>query len=516
MSINIVWISNLSSRGRNASVAATALLLVSGLLSLIGVAPAATRPLDTAEPVGAGVTVGTATGTSIPDGFLGLSFELTALESYAGRAPTALNPVFLQLVRDLTPGQRPVLRIAGDSTDWTWYPVPGMKRPPWVRYTLTPGWLAVARSLATSLDARLILGVNLEADSARIADAEAAAMVHGIGAPSIDALELGNEPELYASFNWYRNAKGTGVLGRGTGYNGATFSRQFHAIAQTLSGAPVAGPAIGSPVWSRSLGAFATANPEAKLLTLHRYPLKRCEATTTVTPAELLAESSTRGLAAGLAPQIAEARRASTPLRIDEINSISCGGEPGVSNTFASSLWSLDALFALANAGVAGVNVHTVPNAVNQLFSFHPGTTGWTGRVYPDYYGMLTFSQAAPAGSRLLSLTGTTIGAVRAWATRGPDGTDRIVVINTQPHGAAEPFTVTIPGSAATGTLEALRAPSLTATTGITLGGQSFGSETSTGLLAGTPATAPVSPVNGTYRFSVPTAAAVVLTVPHS
>jgi hypothetical protein len=492
--------------------------LLAGLVTLLGAAPAAAerfQPTATASAP-AGITVGPASAIAIPDGFLGLSFELTALQTYAGKDPAALNPIFLQLIRNLTPGQQPVLRIAGDSTDWTWYPVPGMKRPPWVRYTLTPGWLSVAHGLASALNARLILGINLEADSARIADAEAAAMVNGIGALSIEALELGNEPELYGSFNWYRNARGAGVLGRGPGYDFATFSRQFGAVARTLSGAPVAGPSIGSPVWSRSLGAFATANHEVSLLTLHRYPLKRCEATTRVTPAELLAESSTRGVAASLAPEVAAARRAGHPLRIDETNSISCGGERGVSNTFASALWALDALFATANAGVSGVNVHTVPNAVNQLFSFQDGAAGWTGSVEPDYYGLLMFAQAAPAGAHLLSLSGTTTGVVRAWASQSPDGTDRVVVINTSARGAAVPFGVTVPGATATATLEALSAPNLTATAGITLGGQSFGASTATGLLTGALATPSVSPTNGGYSFDVPPASAVLLTVPAS
>jgi Glycosyl hydrolase family 79 C-terminal beta domain len=495
-----------------------AAVLLAGLVTLLGAAPAVAEPLQvaaTASPT-AGVTVGSPSAIVIPEGFLGLSFELTALENYAGTSPAALNPVFLQLVRNLTPGQRPVLRIGGDSTDWTWYPVPGMKRPPWVRYTLTPAWLSVAHSVASAVNARLILGVNLESDSVRIADAEAAAMVQAIGAPAIEALELGNEPELYGSFNWYRDPRGTGVRGRGPGYDFATFSRQFDTVAKTLSGAPVAGPAIGSPIWSQSLGAFAAANHKVSLLTLHRYALKRCQATTTVTPTELLAESSTRGLAAGLAPEVAAARRAHDPLRIDETNSVTCRGEPGVSNTFASALWALDALFALAHAGVSGVNVHTVPNAAYQLFSFQDGATGWTGRVEPDYYGLLMFAEAAPAGAHLLSLTGTTTGAIRAWASRAPDGTDRVVVINTRARGAPEQFGVTVPHATATAALTALSAPGLTATAAVTLGGQSFGASTATGLLTGAPVAPSVLPADGRYRFAVPPASAVLLTVPVS
>src|SRR5665213_1390401 len=65
----------------------------------------------------------------ISPGFLGLSMEIRGVEDYTGRDPNQINPVFEQLIRDLDPGQRPVLRLAGDSTDWSWYPVPHARRP---------------------------------------------------------------------------------------------------------------------------------------------------------------------------------------------------------------------------------------------------------------------------------------------------------------------------------------------------------------------------------------------------
>ena len=71
-----------------------------------------------------------APGRTIPSGFVGLSTEYWAIPSYAGHDPEALDPVFEQLIRNLAPGARPVLRLGGDSTDWTWWPVPGLRKPP--------------------------------------------------------------------------------------------------------------------------------------------------------------------------------------------------------------------------------------------------------------------------------------------------------------------------------------------------------------------------------------------------
>ena len=83
----------------------------------------------------------------IRPGFVGLSVEYPAVTMYAGSDPTAINPVFAQLVRNLAPKQRPVLRIGGDTTERTWWPVSRVK-PRGVRYGISARWLAVTRVLA--------------------------------------------------------------------------------------------------------------------------------------------------------------------------------------------------------------------------------------------------------------------------------------------------------------------------------------------------------------------------------
>ncbi len=101
-----------------------------------------------------------------------------------------------------------MVRIGGDSTDWTWWPVRGMRRPPGVSYDLSPAWIARARALTESTGARLILGINLESGSTAIAATEARHLVDGIGRRHIEALEIGNEPELYNALPWYHTTGG--------------------------------------------------------------------------------------------------------------------------------------------------------------------------------------------------------------------------------------------------------------------------------------------------------------------
>jgi hypothetical protein len=456
-----------------------------------------------------------AAGGPIPAGFLGFSFEYPAVEEYAGFDSKAINPVLVQLIRNLTPDQRPVLRIGGDTTDWTWWPVPGMTKPGGIRYSLNPTFARVTAALAHELNARLILGINLEADSAAVAGTEARELVGRIGRGPIEALELGNEPELYASFPWYTTAGGVHVTGRPTSYDFAAYEGDYSRISAALPNVPLAGPATGAPNWIPDVGAFLPVEPRVRVATVHRYPLERCyaPAASPMYPsvAHLLSPAASQGLADSVAPEAALAHARRVALRVDELNSVSCGGAPGVSNVFASALWALDATFQMARVGVDGVNFHTFPGARYELFNFHRRHGRWRGFVAPEYYGLEMFAQAAPPDSSLLELSGS-LGDVRAWATRAPGGAIHVVLIN-ESTGQPRTVAVRIAGAGGPATLERLRAPGVTALTGVTLGGQTFGTATTTGIPKGRSTVSTLKPARGTYVVALSQASAAMLTL---
>jgi hypothetical protein len=470
---------------------------------------------------------------SIPDGFAGLSLEYTTLPDYAGEDPGAVDPVFEQLVRNISPGQRPVIRLGGDTTDWTWWPVPGWKRPPWVRFTLDANWMAVTRSLAEALHARLLPGLNLEANSRAVAAAEARAMLSGLGRNAIEGFELGNEPELYAAFAWYRTGKGRPVRGRARGYDFAKFARDFRRVA---AGVPrsisLTGPGTGGgPKWTDPLASFLKQEPRVRIVTLHRYGVDGCSRL--VPLRSLLSTQAQQGLAMSVAPETRLAHAHHIKLRVEEMNTVGCGGQLGVSNTFAAALWLLDTLFETARVGVDGVNIHTNPPGanvaaspqaqaavihnhkkspgLNSLFSFDQVGGRWYGSVRPEYYGMLMFSQAAPAGSRLLRVTQPSDTAgLHIWATRAPNRVVHVVLIN---ENWRKSFTARVKlHRSSPATLERLSASRLSATSGTTLGGQGFGQSTATGRLD--PARLlTVASRGGVYTVRVPAASAALLTV---
>jgi len=450
----------------------------------------------------------------MPTGFLGLSLEYKAIHQYTGRNPLAINPVMVQLIRNLNPGQSPVLRIGGDSTDWTWWPMRGVIPRGGVSYSLTKGWMRTTQALAADLGAKLILGVNLASDRAALAATEAQALIQGIGRRYISALEIGNEPDLYGVFAWYRDRLGHVVHARGRRYNLNSFISEYTKWRTALPKLPLVGPSFSALTWMSGLRRFLAAEKSVRTVTVHRYPLHNSttDPTNPTYPsiANLLADTASSGIAQEVAPYAAIAHSGGLTFRVDEMNSVSGGGKTGVSDTFASALWVLDTLFNMASVGVDGVNIHTLPNAGYQLFNFSQTGNAWQALVHPEYYGMLMFAQAFPPSAHLLPVS-VASGPVKVWATIAPDGTTRVVLINKD---MTTPFTVQVDltGGSGPATLERLTAPSVTATSGVTLGGQGFGNSTQTGTLAGPQQTATVEPLLGSYAVTLPAGSAAMLT----
>jgi hypothetical protein len=134
--------------------------------------------------------------TSTTQGFLGLATSLSTIPALAG-APTDPDTPFINLVKSLSPGAPPLLRLGGNSGDSAWWPIPSMQKRQRFLYPLTPQWAARVHALLEALGGKTILGVNLKEGPkivARIAPLEVADFDRYVGAGLIDAFELGNEP----------------------------------------------------------------------------------------------------------------------------------------------------------------------------------------------------------------------------------------------------------------------------------------------------------------------------------
>ncbi|HWI73607.1 MAG TPA: hypothetical protein VNT55_16740, partial [Baekduia sp.] len=135
----------------------------------------------------------------------GLSIEWDGIRRLTG-PPGDRDEAFAALVRRLgaAAGARPEIRVGGNSTDQSWWNPAGDRRPPTILFDITPATLDDLAWLARRTGARLTLGVNLAlGDDARdVAFVRAARRRLPRGA--LQGLEVGNEPDLYASARTFR------------------------------------------------------------------------------------------------------------------------------------------------------------------------------------------------------------------------------------------------------------------------------------------------------------------------
>jgi hypothetical protein len=463
-----------------------------------------TTPADD-DSVAADVIVDPTTpGPAIADDFLGLSVEWSSVVDYLGDGAGGARATTVQLLRNFEPeGNTLAVRIGGNSQDLAWWNPDGLPLPPGVEIDLGPSHMATLAALNTAAGAPFVLGLNLALGDA----SNAAALVDGafaaIAREAVLAFELGNEPDYYWSAGY-----------RPFLYNYDDYQTELDAfhdgIAALVSPVPpFAAPALGGVLWLHRLNDFFAAEQDrVALVTTHVYPYTVCDNLPAPPPAALLSNYATKNIGRTYAPVATAAHDAGYSYRMDELNTVSCGGADGVSNVYAAALWAIDVAFRLADAGLDGLNFHT-PGTYYGVFSYDD--TGAL-EVHPLYYGMRFFSLATAQGGQRLPVEINLTRRVRAWATLGQDGAVRVALVNEELEGD-DTVRLRVSGRSAAATLVRLRAPALDARTGLTLGGQTWDGSVD-GLPLGDLVTEPAPFEGDAYVISLPALQAVVVTVP--
>jgi hypothetical protein len=172
------------------------------------------------------------------------------------------------------------------------------------------------------------------------------------------------------------------------------------------------------------------------------------------------------------------AQASDLPFRMDETNTVSCGGVAGVSDTFASALWAAGYLPQVMAAGVAGVNLH---GNVMRCSGYSPLcaidaedlATGTLG-AQPEWYALLLAKQLLgdrPLPTRVRRATRGT--NVRASAFLAEHGGLEYAVVDDDPPGSRD-VAVRLPvGAGFSGaSVLSLTAPSPSSLDGVRLGGR--------------------------------------------
>lgn len=453
-----------------------------------------------------------AVGRPVPRSYFGISTEYWGLPLFEDHM--TLFERVLALLRARGDGPL-VLRVGGDSADRAFWEPADRHIPRW-EYRLTPTWLQETGTLVRALGMRLILDLNLVTNSPTHSALWARMAESRLPAGSIAGFEVGNEPDLYSHWYWLASIDALRVPASALpkAISPADYDADFRSYAKALNAfaprVPVLGPVIANaaahPSWIARL--IASDRHELGMVTGHSYPYSACarsSSPTHATMARVLSENATAGVAARLRPAIGLAHRAGLRFRLTEMNSVTCSGLRGVSNTFATALWAPDALFELLRAGVDGVNLHTRAHALNAPFVLND--RGLETR--PLLYGLLTFVRMLGPGARLMPahLAASPALHLKAWTVHLTGGTLHVLLIDKGRLPVTVRLKVPAGGPAA---VQRLLAPSVAATRGVTLAGQHVGAD---GRWRGKSVTETVRRTRGAYVVSVPAESAALVTI---
>jgi len=303
--------------------------------------------------------------STMPLDFAGFSYESAQLadSTYFSGANAALIEQFRKL------SSRGALRLGGNLSDVTLWnggskatPLPssaqqkiqtrfewmlvgrraGENRPA----TITPESISALGSFLKATGWKLIYGFNLGTGTPERAAEEAACVVENVG-DALLAFQVGNEADFFGrsfrrhgwDFNHYWNE----------------YQNYVKAVRVRVPHAPFAGPDVAANTdWARQFA--ERAKGDAVLLTSHYYAMGPPE--NTKMNAQRLLRRDPR-LVSDVPMLVSTAKAAGMRYRMAEGNSCFHGGKPGTSDAFASALWGADYMLFLAQAGCAGVNLHT-------------------------------------------------------------------------------------------------------------------------------------------------------------
>jgi heparanase 1 len=334
---------------------------------------------------------------------------------YAGPPFDFTRPRLLALAKPLG---HAYLRIGGTDADRTFYGLtdpPPTAPPANYEWILTHAELDGAIGFARALDLQLLFTLNAGAgprvdggpwlpDNARTLLAYAQA-----NAAPVAVWELGNEVNAYGL-----------LLGFSLDANAYTRDmRTARALSAELTPtAKLAGPA--SAYWplvgevGGLLPAFAAAGGDTvDVLTWHYYPQQSTRCPVAVRPAapDRLLDPDNLDEIDRWADDVEQARSAHAPTAqawLDETSNAQCGGAPGISDAFVSSLWWLDELGKMARRGTPVIVRQALTGADYGLLDEA------TLDPRPDYFASVLWRKLM--GTKVLAATVDKSPSVRAYA----------------------------------------------------------------------------------------------------
>ncbi|KAL1739670.1 glycoside hydrolase family 79 protein [Schizophyllum fasciatum] len=408
---------------------------------------------------------------------------------------------------------------------------------PAVIYTMDLFYLMA--NVSSLVDIRWVLGVPFNDTNWRLEIAQHGTEILG---DKLLALQIGNEPDLYVAYvaadpHWHgAHHQGPSSHGhRNEGYSPSTYSDEFASCASALEGAGIRvqdyliGPSVATGDWVPedvwNTGFIDRHRQNLGILAVEHYPDNNCFAmygangSPKVNQDEFPLFLNHTAPVSLLQPYLNSSRialEAGLPFYMLETNTASCGGFPGISNSFGAALWALDYGFQLAHSNFSGGMLHVGgQNVFYNPFTAPPGSRS----AYSEFtlgsvfYSALVLSEAlGPSGTaQVLDLQGNG-GNIHTpqYAVYEHGALARVALFNYVTDGSgANDYTATVradglPGSVRVKYLSAGEG-GVAALKDFKYAGQTFGNMFEVdGLLRGDPDVQTVSCDNGACSVHVP------------
>ena len=366
-------------------------------------------------------------GATIPENFLGLSFEMAALlpEDNGQRYFYPGNQPLVNLFHTL--GIKS-LRIGGNTSDRDVVRVPAEAD--------IDSLFAFARQAGVKVIYCLRLHHGSPAEAAKTAK-----YISDRYADTLDCFSIGQEPSAYPMETVDQRPMNERMGGGAEHYPYSAYQAEWRrfaeAILQAVPDAKFCGPGVhNNPSWTRNfLGDFGQSN-HLSLVTAHLYPGGPGGK---VAFPEIGREKMLSGEFFGVYQKLLDGSMPSVhsnalPFRLEEANNFYNGGAKDVSDTYAAALWGLEFLHWWAAHGAAGINFHTGDRVAAgasltpcRYSAFVTATNGIWAR--PLAYGIKMFALGA-AGRYLPVEIGAGATNLSIFATCTQAGQVQLTVIN--------------------------------------------------------------------------------------
>jgi len=320
-----------------------------------------------------------AAGARIPDGFVGLSYEVQQLSNpeFFSAKNSGLIAAFKRI------STHGVLRLGGNTSEYaTWKPTanaPDPQRPetrevvgePKAQYyAVTP---ESVRNLAGFLEAtgwKCIYGIGMGTNTPQRAAEEAEFVAPALGA-KLEYFQIGNEVDLFGSH--LRDPKT---------WNAQTYLDEWlgmaRAIEARLPAAKFGMPDVAARIeWLTEIAdRWATIkNPPHVVALTHHYYFGGPATNPNVNIPNLLSPATAERVQRMATTATMDASKMGMRVRMTEGNTCYRGGKPGVSDVFAAALWAADYSLQLASNNYSGINLHggTGNSVANSVGGSLPG-----------------------------------------------------------------------------------------------------------------------------------------------